>query len=64
MSREPKTFDKAAFGYKTEEVDRYVAELHRQIAALEADKAEQQAKMKILADKGCAPGGPADEKRN
>ena len=51
MSREPKTFDKAAFGYKTEEVDRYIAELHRQIAALEADKAEQQAKMKILADK-------------
>lgn len=51
MSREPKTFDKAAFGYKPDEVDRYIAELHQQIAALEAEKAQQQAKMKILADK-------------
>jgi len=54
MSKEPretKLFEKAAFGYRPDEVDRYVEELTRRIEALEADKADQQAKMKILADK-------------
>ena len=50
-SRDSKTFEKAAFGYRPDEVDRYVEELTRKIAELEAEKAEQQAKMKILADK-------------
>lgn len=50
-SRDSKMFEKAAFGYRPEEVDRYVEELTQKIAALEAEKAEQQAKMKILADK-------------
>lgn len=51
MSKDSRTFEKAAFGYRPEEVDRYIEELNRRIAALEAEKAEQQAKMKILADK-------------
>lgn len=50
-SRDSKMFEKAAFGYRPEEVDRYVEELTRKIEALEAEKADQQAKMKILADK-------------
>lgn len=50
-SRDVKMFEKAAFGYRAEEVDRYVEELTRKIEALEAEKADQQAKMKILADK-------------
>ncbi|MBR6789315.1 MAG: DivIVA domain-containing protein [Oscillospiraceae bacterium] len=54
MSKDPrdaKMFEKAAFGYRAEEVDRYVEERTRKIEALEAEKADQQAKMKILADK-------------
>lgn len=52
MSKESsKSFERAAFGYRPEEVDRCIEELTAKIEALEADKAEQQAKMKILADK-------------
>lgn len=50
-SRDIRMFEKAAFGYRAEEVDRYIEELTRKIEALEAEKADQQAKMKILADK-------------
>ncbi|MBQ4050105.1 MAG: DivIVA domain-containing protein [Oscillospiraceae bacterium] len=50
-SRDSKMFEKAAFGYRPDEVDRYVEELTKKIETLEAEKADQQAKMKILADK-------------
>ena len=50
-SRDPRMFEKAAFGYRPDEVDRCIEELNQRIAALEAEKADQQAKMKILADK-------------
>lgn len=54
MSKEPrdsKTFERAAFGYRPDEVDRCIEELTKKVEALEAEKADQQAKMKILADK-------------
>lgn len=46
-----KLFEKAAFGYRTEEVDRYVDQQSAQIRTLEAEKAELMEKMKILAEK-------------
>lgn len=46
-----KLFEKAAFGYRTEEVDRYIEQLNAQIRALEAEKADLLGKMKILAEK-------------
>ena len=50
MSKDSHIFEKAAFGYRTDEVDRYVEDMNRKIAALEAEKADMQAKMKILAE--------------
>ncbi len=46
-----KLFEKSAFGYRTEEVDRYIEQLNAQIRALEAEKADLLGKMKILAEK-------------
>lgn len=50
MSKEAK-FEKAAFGYRPEDVDRYVAETEKKLAAAKAEKTELLSKMKILADK-------------
>lgn len=50
MSKEAK-FEKAAFGYRPEDVDRYVAETEKKLSAAKAEKAELLSKMKILADK-------------
>ena len=46
-----KLFEKSAFGYRPEEVDRYVEQLSAQIRSLEAEKADILEKMKILAEK-------------
>ncbi|HIV17982.1 MAG TPA: DivIVA domain-containing protein [Candidatus Merdivicinus intestinigallinarum] len=46
-----KLFEKAAFGYRTEEVDRYIEQMNAQIRSLEAEKADMIGKMKILAEK-------------
>lgn len=50
MSKEAK-FEKAAFGYRPEEVDAFVAECEKKLAAAKSEKAELIGKMKILADK-------------
>lgn len=50
MSKEIK-FEKAAFGYRPEDVDRYIAETEKKLAAAKSEKAELLGKMKILADK-------------
>ena len=46
-----KLFEKAAFGYRPEEVDRYIEQMNAQIRSLEAEKADLLGKMKILAEK-------------
>ncbi len=46
-----KLFEKSAFGYRPEDVDRYVEQLSAQIRSLEAEKADLLEKMKILAEK-------------
>lgn len=46
-----KLFEKAAFGYRPEEVDRYIDQLNEQIRSLEAEKADLLGKMKVLAEK-------------
>lgn len=46
-----KLFEKAAFGYRPEEVDRYIEQLNEQIRSLEAEKADLLGKMKVLAEK-------------
>lgn len=52
MSKEKEArFEKAAFGYRPEDVDRYIAEADKKLAAAKAEKAELLSKMKILADK-------------
>ena len=52
MSKEKEArFEKAAFGYRPEDVDRYIAESDKKLAAAKAEKAELLSKMKILADK-------------
>ena len=52
MSREKEArFEKAAFGYRPEDVDRYIDEADKKLAAAKAEKAELLSKMKILADK-------------
>lgn len=51
MSKPVKMFEKAAFGYRPEEVDSYIEELNRQISSLEAEKEELVAKMRVLAEK-------------
>ncbi len=46
-----KLFEKSAFGYRPEDVDRYIDQLNGQIHALEAEKQDLLDKMKILAEK-------------
>ena len=46
-----KLFEKSAFGYRPEDVDRYVEQQSAQIRTLEAEKADLLEKMKILAEK-------------
>ena len=46
-----KLFEKAAFGYRHEDVDRHIDQLNARIRALEAEKQELLEKMKILAEK-------------
>ncbi len=46
-----KLFEKTAFGYRPEEVDRYIDQLNEQIRSLEAEKADLLGKMKVLAEK-------------
>lgn len=46
-----KLFEKAAFGYRTDEVDRYIEQLNEQIRSLQAEKTDLMGKMKILAEK-------------
>ena len=46
-----KLFEKAAFGYRPEDVDRHIDQLNARIRALEAEKQELLEKMKILAEK-------------
>ena len=50
MSKEAK-FEKTAFGYRPEEVDAFIAECEKKLAAAKSEKAELIGKMKILADK-------------
>ena len=41
MSKEKEArFEKAAFGYRPEDVDRYIAESDKKLAAAKAEKAE------------------------
>lgn len=51
MSKPVKMFEKAAFGYRTEDVDNHIDELNKQISSLEAEKEELVAKMRVLAEK-------------
>ena len=51
MSKPVKMFEKAAFGYRPEDVDNHIDELNRQISSLEAEKEELVAKMRVLAEK-------------
>ena len=51
MNKQLKMFEKAAFGYRMEEVDNYIGELNRQISSLEEEKEELVAKMRVLAEK-------------
>ncbi len=51
MSKQVKMFEKAAFGYRPEDVDNHIDELNQQISSLEAEKEELVAKMRVLAEK-------------
>lgn len=51
MSKPMRMFEKAAFGYRIEDVDNHIEELNNQISSLEAEKEEMLSKMKILAEK-------------
>lgn len=51
MSKPVKMFEKAAFGYRPEDVDNHIDELNQQISSLEAEKEELVAKMRVLAEK-------------
>ena len=46
-----KRFEKAAFGYKQEEIDEFLAQLESEIAEMEAEMADSNNKIQILADK-------------
>ena len=47
-----KRFEKAAFGYKQEEIDEFLAQLESEIAEMEAEMADSNNKIQILADEG------------
>lgn len=46
-----KLFEKAPFGYRIEDVDRYIEQQNARIHTLEAEKTDLMGKMKILAEK-------------
>lgn len=46
-----KRFEKAAFGYKQEEIDEFLAQLESEIAELDSEREEANNKIQILADK-------------
>lgn len=46
-----KRFEKAAFGYKQEEIDEFFAQLEAELDEMERDRAESNNKIQILADK-------------
>ena len=46
-----KRFEKAAFGYKQEEIDEFLSQLEAELAEMERERAEANNKIQILADK-------------
>lgn len=46
-----KRFEKAAFGYKQEEIDEFFAQLEAELEEMERERAESNNKIQILADK-------------
>ena len=46
-----KRFEKAAFGYKQEEIDEFFAELEAELDEMERERAEANNKIQVLADK-------------
>ena len=46
-----KRFEKAAFGYKQEEIDEFFAQLEAELDEMERERAESNNKIQILADK-------------
>ena len=46
-----KRFEKAAFGYKQEEIDEFLSQLEAELAEMERARAEANNKIQILADK-------------
>ena len=46
-----KRFEKAAFGYKQEEIDEFLSQLEAEVDELERERAEANNKIQILADK-------------
>lgn len=46
-----KRFEKAAFGYKQEEIDEFFAQLEAELGEMERERAESNNKIQILADK-------------
>lgn len=46
-----KRFEKAAFGYKQEEIDEFLSQLEAELDEMERERAEANSKIQILADK-------------
>ena len=46
-----KRFEKAAFGYKQEEIDEFLSQLEAELDEMERERAEANNKIQILADK-------------
>ena len=46
-----KRFEKAAFGYKQEEIDEFLSQLEAELDEMERERAESNNKIQILADK-------------
>lgn len=46
-----KRFEKAAFGYKQEEIDEFLAQLEAELDEMERERTEANSKIQILADK-------------
>ena len=47
-----KRFEKAAFGYKQEEIDEFLSQLEAELDEMERERAEANSKIQVLADKG------------
>ncbi|WP_303788691.1 DivIVA domain-containing protein [Ruminococcus flavefaciens] len=46
-----KRFEKAAFGYKQEEIDEFLSQLEAELDEMERERAEANSKIQVLADK-------------